>query len=196
MPVEESAVLTFPTVDKGMLASLRAGDRALVSGVIYTARDAAHKRFISLIEKGKPLPFSLDNQALYYCGPTPPTKMSPTGSAGPTTSSRMDRYTPDILRKTGLAAMIGKGGRSAAVIEAIKERGAVYFAAVGGAGALISSRIKSSRIICYEDLGPEAVYEFKVEAFPLIVAVDSVGNDLYKSGPEEYLISRRSQSDG
>jgi fumarate hydratase subunit beta len=179
--------LTFPITDRGILTSLRVGDQVLLSGTVYTARDAAHKRFTALLEKGKPLPLSLDNQALYYCGPTPPTKTSPIGSAGPTTSSRMDAYTPAILRKTGLAAMIGKGGRSAAVIKAIKECGAVYMAAIGGAGALISSRIKSSQIICYEDLGPEAVYKFEAESLPLIVVTDSMGNDLYQLGPKEYL---------
>ncbi len=179
--------LTFPISDKSALASLRAGDRILLSGAVYTARDAAHKRFMKLIESGKPLPLSLANQVLYYCGPTPPTKTAAIGSAGPTTSSRMDKYTPDILRQTGLAAMIGKGDRGTAVIEAIKECGAVYMAAVGGAGALISSRIKSSRIICYEDLGPEAVYMFEMESLPLIVAIDGKGNDLYELGPKEYL---------
>jgi fumarate hydratase subunit beta len=187
MPSKPPITLTFPIADRGALSPLRAGDRALLSGVVHTARDAAHKRFVSLIDKGKPLPLSLCNQALYYCGPTPPTAASAIGSAGPTTSSRMDRYAPDILRKTGLAAMIGKGAIGGAVIDAIKERGAVYFAAIGGAGALISSRVKSATIICYEDLGPEAVYRFEVESLPLIVAVDSKGNDLYEMGPKEYL---------
>jgi fumarate hydratase subunit beta len=187
MSTKSPITLIFPITDRYILTSLRAGDQVLLSGTIYTARDAAHKRFITLLEKGKPLPLSLDNQALYYCGPTPPTKTSPIGSAGPTTSSRMDAYTPEILRKTGLAAMIGKGDRGAAVIEAMKERGAVYMAAIGGAGALISSRIKSSQIICYEDLGPEAVYKFEAESLPLIVVIDSMGNDLYQLGPKEYL---------
>jgi fumarate hydratase subunit beta len=189
MPAKPPIKLTFPIAGKDALSSLRAGDRILFSGVAYTARDAAHRRFMKLFEKGKPLPVNLENQALYYCGPTPPTKTSATGSAGPTTSSRMDAHTPAILRKTGLAAMIGKGARSGAVVEAIKECGAVYMAAVGGAGALISSKIKSSTIICYEDLGPEAVYKFEFEALPLIVAVDSKGNDLYELGPKEYLWS-------
>jgi fumarate hydratase subunit beta len=189
MPPKKPISLTFPVVSKDVLTPLRAGDRILLSGIVYTARDAAHKRFMKLFEKGKPLPLSLENQALYYCGPTPPTKTSVIGSAGPTTSSRMDIYTPDILRKTGLAAMIGKGGRSQAVIEAVKERGAVYMAAIGGAGALISSRIKSSQIICYEELGPEAVHKFEVESMPLIVAIDCKGNDLYELGPKEYLWS-------
>jgi len=189
MPTRPTINLTFPIVNKEILTPLRAGDRVLLSGAIYTARDAAHKRFMKLFEKNKPLPLALENQALYYCGPTPPTERSAIGSAGPTTSSRMDKYTPDILRKTGLAAMIGKGDRGAAVIEAIKECGAVYMAAVGGAGAMISSRIKSSQVICYEDLGPEAVYKFEVESLPLIVAIDGKGNDLYELGPKEYLWS-------
>ncbi len=189
MPKKTPINLTFPITDKSVLAPLRAGDQILLSGAVYTARDAAHKRFIKLLDKGKPLPVSLENQALYYCGPTPPTKTSVIGSAGPTTSSRMDGYTPTILRKTGLAAMIGKGGRNAAVIEAIKECGAIYIAAIGGAGALISSKIKSSQIICYEELGPEAVYKFEIESLSLIVAIDSKGNDLYELGPKEYLWS-------
>jgi len=189
MPTKQPINLTFPIADKSVLSPLRAGDQIVLSGTVYTARDAAHKRFTKLMERGKPLPINLENQALYYCGPTPPTKTAPIGSAGPTTSSRMDGYTPAILRKTGLAAMIGKGARGAAVIEAIKECGAVYIAAIGGAGALISSRIKSSRIICYEELGPEAVYKFEIESLPLIVAIDSRGNDLYELGPKEYLWS-------
>jgi len=189
MPTKKTITLTFPIAGKDALTTLRAGDRVLLSGVVYTARDAAHKRFMKLLENGKSLPVNLENQALYYCGPTPPTKTSVIGSAGPTTSSRMDGYTPDILRKTGLAAMIGKGARSGAVIEAIKECGAIYLAAIGGAGALISSRIKSSEVICYEDLGPEAVHKFEIDSLPLIVAVDGKGNDLYELGPKEYLWS-------
>ncbi|MCL2218816.1 MAG: Fe-S-containing hydro-lyase [Chitinispirillia bacterium] len=174
-------------INKDILKSLRAGDNVLLTGTIYTARDAAHKRFMGCIDRGESLPLSLDSQIIYYCGPTPPTPKRCIGSAGPTTSSRMDRCAPYILRKTGLAAMIGKGGRGVDVINSIKECGAVYFAATGGAGALISSCIKSSHIICYEDLGPEAVYKFEVEALPLTVAVDSLGNDLYVLGPQEYL---------
>jgi fumarate hydratase subunit beta len=173
-------------VDKDAMRELRAGDGVLLTGTVYTARDAAHKRFAEAIDAAKPLPLSLDGQILYYCGPTPPPPGRCIGSAGPTTSSRMDRYTPAVLRETGLAAMIGKGARGAEVVEAIAERGAVYFAAIGGTGALISSCIKSAEIVCYEDLGPEAVYKFEVESMPLIVAVDSSGNDLYKLGPMEY----------
>lgn len=178
--------ITTP-LNKEALSSLRAGDTVILTGTIYTARDAAHRRFMECIDNGKPLPLSLDNQIIYYCGPTPPTPNYCAGSAGPTTSSRMDIYTPALLRGTGLGAMIGKGDRSAEVIDAMKECGCVYFAAVGGAGALISSCIKSSQIICYEDLGPEAVYRFEVESMRLIVAIDTQGNDLYKLGPAEYL---------
>jgi len=173
-------------IDKNVLISLRAGDNVLLTGTVYTARDAAHKRFMGCIDRGEPMPLSLDNQIIYYCGPTPPTPRHCIGSAGPTTSSRMDQYASVLIRQAGIAAMIGKGCRGADVISAMIERGAVYFAATGGAGALISSRIKSSTIVCYEDLGPEAVYKFEVEAMPLIVAVDSVGNDLYRLGPQEY----------
>jgi len=178
--------ITAP-IDKSILMSLRAGDSVLLSGTVFTARDAAHKRFMACIGKNEPMPLSLNGQILYYCGPTPAPPDRCAGSAGPTTSSRMDRYAPDILRKTGLSAMIGKGGRSASVINAIKECGAVYFAATGGAGALISSCIKSAQTVCYEDLGPEAVYKFEVESLPIIVAVDALGNDLYELGPREYL---------
>jgi fumarate hydratase subunit beta len=187
MPKGRVISVSAPIADKKALASLHAGDQVLLTGAVYTARDAAHKRFIALLDKGEPLPISLEGQILYYCGPTPAAPDAPAGSAGPTTASRMDKYTPMLLRETGLAAMIGKGARGEAVIDAIKERGAVYFAAVGGAGALISSRITSSKIICYEELGPEAVYKFEVEQMPLVVAVDSAGNDLYELGPKEYL---------
>jgi len=182
--------ITTP-LDKSTLTSLRAGNSVLLSGTIYTARDAAHKRFMACIDKNEPLPLSLSGQILYYCGPTPTPPNRCAGSAGPTTSSRMDRYAPDILRKAGLSAMIGKGGRSVGVVNAIKECGAVYFAATGGAGALISSRIKSAETVCYEDLGPEAVYKFEVDALPLIVAIDALGNNLYELGPLEYLSQKQ-----
>ncbi|MDR2578785.1 MAG: Fe-S-containing hydro-lyase [Chitinispirillales bacterium] len=171
-------IITTP-VDKTTLRSLRAGDDVLLTGTIYTARDAAHERFTALINNNKKLPISLENQILFYCGPTPPPPNRCIGSAGPTTSSRMDKYTPNILQKTGLAAMIGKGNRSDDVIESIKQNGAVYFAAIGGAGALLSQCIKSAKTVCYEDLGAEAVYQFDVENFPLIVAIDTLGDNLY-----------------
>ena len=171
-----------------LIASLKAGDEVLLSGVIYTARDAAHKRLIALIDNGDNLPVDLQGQVLYYCGPTPAKPGRPIGSAGPTTSSRMDRYTPRLLAATGLKGMIGKGERSLEVIEAMKKHRAVYFAATGGAGALIGKTIISSRVVCYEDLGPEAVYQLEVRNLPLIVAIDCRGNDLYKEGPSQFTL--------
>jgi fumarate hydratase subunit beta len=173
-------------INERIAASLHAGSEVLLSGVLFTARDAAHKRFMALIEKGEKLPVALSGQVLYYCGPTPAKPGRPAGSAGPTTSSRMDAFTPKFLEATGLSGMIGKGERSAAVIDAIKKHGCVYFAATGGAGALIAKSIKSSTVVCFDDLGPEAVYRFEVEDMPLIVAIDSKGNSLYKDGPASY----------
>jgi fumarate hydratase subunit beta len=169
------------------ISSLHSGDELLLSGIIYTARDAAHKRFMALINKGERLPIDLSGQILYYCGPTPAKPGRPIGSAGPTTSARMDPYTPDLLAATGLKGMIGKGERSAEVIEAMRRYGCVYFAATGGAGALIARSIEASLCICYNDLGPEAVYRLEVRELPLIVAIDSSGNDLYASGRGKYM---------
>ncbi|KMQ50209.1 fumarate hydratase subunit beta [Chitinispirillum alkaliphilum] len=177
--------LTTP-LDKKTTELLKAGDLVHLSGTILTARDAAHKRLLSLLEEGKPLPVNLEEAVIYYAGPTPPRPGCIIGSAGPTTSSRMDRYTPALLEKTGFSAMIGKGNRSPEVTEAIKNHNSIYFTATGGAGALISTCIQSSEIICYEDLGPEAIYKLKVKNFPLIVAIDTLGNNLYTDGPEEY----------
>ncbi|MBN2189361.1 MAG: Fe-S-containing hydro-lyase [Chitinispirillaceae bacterium] len=168
-------------------ASLRAGDQVMLSGVIYAARDAAHKRFAAMLDKGEKLPLDLAGQVLYYCGPTPAKPGRAAGSAGPTTSGRMDRYTPRLLETAGLRAMIGKGPRSGEVVDAMKKHGCVYFAALGGGGALIGQTMKSSSIVCFEDLGPEAVYRFEVDNVPLIVAIDSKGNDLYRDGPAEYM---------
>jgi fumarate hydratase subunit beta len=178
-------VLTTP-LSGLIVASMHAGDQALLSGVIYTARDAAHKRFMALIGKGEKPPVDLSGQVLYYCGPAPAKPGRPVGSAGPTTSARMDVYTPRLLETTGLKGMIGKGGRGSAVIDAMKKLGCVYFAAIGGAGAFIAKSIISSSIVCFDDLGPEAVYRLEVRNMPLIVAIDSKGNDLYKNGPAEY----------
>jgi fumarate hydratase subunit beta len=169
-----------------VVGSLKSGDEVLLSGVIYTARDAAHKRLIALIDKGDKLPVDLQGQVLYYCGPTPAKPGRPIGSAGPTTSSRMDRYTPQLLAATGLKGMIGKGERSLEVIEAMKKHNAVYFAATGGAGALIGKTVISSRVVCYEDLGPEAIYQLEVRNLPLIVAIDCRGNDQFKEGPAQF----------
>lgn len=160
------------------LEKLRAGDRVLLSGKIYTARDTAHKRMAGQIEADEPLPIELEGQVIYYCGPTPARPGKPIGSAGPTTSCRMDPYTPRLL-ELGLKGMIGKGKRSPAVIEAIRKFRAVYFGATGGAGALLSKRIKSARVIAYEDLGPEAIRELEVEDFPVVVINDTRGDDLY-----------------
>ena len=173
-------------LDEKIIKSLKAGDNILLSGIIYTARDAAHKRLVELIENKKQLPVDLSNSIIFYVGPTPAPDGMVIGSAGPTTSYRMDKYTPTILEKTGLKGMIGKGSRDISVIESIRKNKAVYFAAIGGAGALISKCIKSSEIIAYDDLGPEAIRKLEVENMPLVVAIDCMGNDIYQSGPEEF----------
>lgn len=180
-------VMSFPA-DKAELSKLRAGDKLTVSGTIYTARDAAHKRLTELIASGEELPLDIRGAAIYYAGPTPEKPGQVIGSCGPTTSGRMDAYAPGLLDR-GLAVMIGKGDRNAAVIDAIVRNGAVYLAAMGGAGALMGSCVKAARIVCYEDLGCEAIRELKVENMPLTVVIDSQRNDLYKSGPEAYLKS-------
>lgn len=177
--------LSTPLSDAAV-SSLSAGDSVLLSGLIFTARDAAHKRLMALIEKGEKLPLDLHGQVIYYCGPTPAKPGRIIGSAGPTTSVRMDSYTPELLKTTGLKAMIGKGNRSPAVVESMVKNNSVYFAAVGGCGALIGKAVVASSVVCYEDLGPEAVYRLEVRNMPLIVAIDSRGNNLYKLGPEEY----------
>lgn len=179
--------MSFPA-DRAELSKLRAGDKLTVSGTIYTARDAAHKRLTELIASGEELPLDIRGAAIYYAGPTPEKPGQVIGSCGPTTSGRMDAYAPMLLDR-GLAVMIGKGDRNAAVIDAIVRNGAVYLAAMGGAGALMGSCVKAARIVCYEDLGCEAIRELKVENMPLTVVIDSQGNDLYKSGPEAYLKS-------
>jgi fumarate hydratase subunit beta len=168
------------------LASLRAGDGVLLSGVLYTARDAAHMRLYELLDSGGPLPFELRGAAVYYAGPTPPPPGFAVGSAGPTTSSRMDFAAPRLIRR-GLSCMIGKGARSAEVIEAMKECGAVYLAAVGGAGALLGGRVLSSEVVAFPELGTEAVRRLTVSDFPATVAIDSLGGDIYSEGRAEYL---------
>ena len=165
---------------------IKAGDACLLSGVIYTARDAAHKRLVELIEKGEPLPFDMKDATIYYVGPAPAKPGQVIGSAGPTTSYRMDAYSPTLIRE-GETGMIGKGKRGPEVVEAMKKYGAVYFAAIGGAGALLSSCIKKAEIVCYEDLGAEAVRRLEVEDLPVVCVIDAEGNDLYRSGREEYL---------
>jgi fumarate hydratase subunit beta len=164
---------------------LSAGDYIYLTGTIYTARDAAHKRMQETLDRGEELPFNIKGNIIYYMGPSPAREGRPIGSAGPTTASRMDKYTPALL-DMGLGAMIGKGKRSKEVIDAIIRNGSVYLAAVGGAGALLSQKIKKSEIIAYEDLGTEAIRRLEVENFPVIVVIDSRGNNLYETAIEEY----------
>ena len=158
--------------------TLRAGDKILLSGVVYTARDAAHKRFSALLDEGKELPFPLKGSAIYYAGPTPAPEGLPIGSCGPTTSARMDVFAPRLL-DLGLSAMIGKGGRSPAVCDAIRRNGAVYLCAIGGAGALAAKAVCSVEVIAFEDLGCESVKRLVVEEFPLIVGIDCAGGSLF-----------------
>ena len=165
--------------------SLKAGDYIYIDGIIYTARDAAHKRMIETLDEGKELPDEIKDTVNYYMGPSPAREGRVIGSAGPTTSSRMDKYTPRLL-DLGMGAMIGKGKRSKEVTEAIVRNKAVYFAAVGGAGAILSKCIKESRVISYDDLGTEAIRELRVEHFPVIVVIDSKGNNLYETAVKEY----------
>lgn len=167
---------------------LRAGESVLISGVIYTARDAAHKRLCELLAQGKPLPIDIKNATIYYVGPTPAKEGRAIGSAGPTTAYRMDAYSP-MLIAAGETGMIGKGKRGAEVIEAMKKSGAVYFGAIGGAGALLSHCIKKAEIVAYEDLGAEALRRLEVEDFSVTVVIDSLGNNLYEEGRKAYLES-------
>lgn len=165
--------------------SLRSGDYVYITGTIYTARDAAHKRMAEALSKGEKLPIDMKNNIIYYMGPSPAREGRPIGSAGPTTASRMDKYAPKLL-DLGLKGMIGKGKRSKEVVDAIVRNGAVYFAAVGGAGAILSKCIKKSTVIAYDDLGTEAIRELEVENFPVIVVIDSEGNNLYETAIKEY----------
>jgi fumarate hydratase subunit beta len=164
---------------------LKAGDRVLINGIIYTGRDAAHKRLFDLLKEGKDFPFDIRGQIIYYVGPTPSKPGQIFGSAGPTTSYRMDAYAPSLIEK-GLKGMIGKGMRSEAVKEAMKKYKAVYFAATGGAGALLAKRVKKAEVVVYEDLGPEAIRRLEVEDLPVIVVNDARGNDLYIEGEKRY----------
>jgi len=167
---------------------LRCGDTVLLSGEIYTARDAAHARLAEAIKRDEPLPFQLENAIVYYVGPTPAMPEKVIGSAGPTTSYRMDAFAPDLI-KLGMTGMIGKGERSPEVVSAMKEFGAVYFGAIGGAGALLARCVESSEVVAYEDLGAEAIRRLVVKDMPLTVIIDSEGNDLYLKGRAEYLQS-------
>lgn len=171
--------------DRETAASLRAGDYVYITGTIYTARDAAHKRMQEALDAGENLPLELSGNVIYYMGPSPAREGRPIGSAGPTTASRMDKYAPKLL-DLGLVGMIGKGKRSQAVQDAIVRNKAVYFAAVGGAGALLSKAIKKSEVIAYEDLGTEAIRKLEVENFPVIVVIDAQGNNLYETAIKQY----------
>ena len=168
--------------------TLRAGDSCLISGTIYTARDAAHKRLCALVAEGKELPFEIRDAVIYFVGPTPAAPGQVVGSAGPTTSYRMDAYSPTLIA-LGQTGMIGKGKRGEEVVEAMKTHGAVYFGAIGGCGALLGKCVKSSQIVAYPDLGAEAVRRWEVEDLPVTVVIDSLGNNLYETGREAYLHS-------
>ena len=172
-------------ISKEDALSLKSGDYVYITGTIYTARDAAHKRMQEALDRGEPLPIDLKNNIIYYMGPSPAREGRPIGSAGPTTASRMDRYTPQLL-DLGLGGMIGKGKRSPEVVEGIVRNGAVYFAAVGGAGALLSKCITKSEVIAYDDLGTEAVRRLTVENFPAIVVIDAEGNNLYEAAVKNF----------
>ena len=169
---------------------LRAGDSCLFSGVIYTAKDAAHKRLCELVAKGEKLPIDVNESVIYFVGPTPAKPGQAIGSAGPTTSYRMDAYSPTLI-SLGQTGMIGKGKRGPEVVEAMKKHGAVYFGAIGGLGALLSKCIKKAEIVAYEDLGAEAIRRLEVEDFPVVVVIDSEGNNLYESGKAAYLAAKK-----
>ena len=172
-------------IRKEEIKKLKAGDYVYINGIIYTARDAAHKRMDDTLTRGEKLPLDIKNQMIYYMGPSPAREGRIIGSAGPTTASRMDKYAPRLL-DLGLGAMIGKGKRSKEVLDAIVRNGSIYFAAVGGAGALLSKCIQKSEVIAYDDLGTEAIRKLEVKDFPVIVVVDAEGNNLYETAIEEY----------
>lgn len=180
-------IVLRPPLNLAEIEALRAGDRVLFTGIIYTARDAAHRRLVGLLEAGEDLPFDIRGQVLYYTGPSPTPPGKVIGSAGPTTSCRMDPYTPTLLN-AGLKGMIGKGPRSQIVIDSMIKNRAVYFAAVGGAGVVIARTIREAKTVAYPELGPEAIGELRVENFPALVAVDTRGNDLFKIGTQKYRV--------
>jgi len=181
----KSATYIHAPLEEEVLEKLYAGDKVLISGIIYSARDSAHRRLVELINECKPLPVDLRGQIIYYMGPAPPKPGMAIGSAGPTSSYRMDPYTP-VLISEGLKGMIGKGARGIEVKKAMKEQRAVYFAAIGGTGALISKTIKKVEVVAYKDLGPEAIRRIEVRDFPAIVVNDVKGNDLYEEGKKKY----------
>jgi fumarate hydratase subunit beta len=182
--MEEILHLTTPLTDE-VIAELKMGQKVLISGVLFTGRDAAHKRLAALVKEGEALPFDVAGQIIYYVGPTPPKPGMAIGSAGPTSSYRMDVYATELIAR-GLKGMIGKGARGKEIIEAMKQFKAVYFAATGGAGALISKSIKKADVVAYEDLGTEAIRRLEVEDFPATVVIDVYGNDLYEEGRNQY----------
>ncbi len=182
--MEESIRISVP-LSEATARSLKAGDNVLVSGSVFVARDAAHKRMVQALDEGRPLPVDLSEGVVYYMGPSPARPGQAIGAAGPTTSGRMDKYTKRMIEQ-GLKGMIGKGQRSAEVVEAMKKHGCVYFAAIGGAGALNAKRIKSYRVVAYEDLGPEALSIIEVEDFPATVVIDCEGNNQYVKGQAEF----------
>ncbi|MCM1135173.1 MAG: Fe-S-containing hydro-lyase [Clostridium sp.] len=184
--------ITVP-YDKKTAKELQSGDMVYLTGTIYTARDAAHKRMFETLEQGGEPPFDVKDNVIYYMGPSPARAGRPIGSAGPTTASRMDKYTPALL-ELGLSGMIGKGKRADLVKQSIVQNGAVYFAAVGGAGALLSKAILSSEVIAYEDLGTEAIHKLQVKEFPVIVVIDSKGRNLYETAAEAYKAEREQRS--
>ena len=172
-------------INKEEILGLKSGDSVFITGNIYTARDAAHKRMYEALQTGKELPIDVSNNLIYYMGPSPAREGRPIGSAGPTTASRMDKYTP-VLLDLGLGGMIAKGKRSQDVVKSIVKNKSVYFAAIGGAGALLSKAIKSSQVVAYNDLGTEAIHKLEVEKFPVIVVIDSEGNNLYETAIKEF----------
>ncbi|MHB9131826.1 MAG: FumA C-terminus/TtdB family hydratase beta subunit [Armatimonadota bacterium] len=181
MTVQSPIIINTPLTEQ-VVRSLRAGDRVLFTGVIFTARDAAHRRLVDALERGDALPVSLVDQVLFYVGPTPAPPGYPIGAAGPTTSGRMDAYAPRLIRECGLRGMIGKGVRQEPVRQACRDAGAIYFGAVGGLGALLARCVTSAEVVAYPDLGPEAIYRFVVQNFPAVVVNDAQGGDAYHEG--------------
>ena len=182
--MEEKRIISAPFTDE-TIESLHAGDMVYISGTIYTARDAAHKRLCEMLDAGEPMPFNFEGQAVYYAGPCPAKPGQPIGSVGPTTGGRMDAYSPRLIQQ-GLRVMIGKGSRSEEVIDALKKYTGVYFAAIGGAAALMAKAVKEAEVIAFDELGTEAIRRLRVEELPVIVAIDHKGNDMYKLGVEKY----------
>ena len=182
--METKRIIEAPFTDE-KIKSLKAGDMLYISGTIYTARDAAHKRLCEMLDAGEPMPFDFHGQAVYYAGPCPAKPGQPIGSVGPTTGGRMDAYSPTLIRE-GLRVMIGKGSRSKEVIEALKRYTGIYFAAIGGAAALMAKAVKEAEVIALDELGTEAIRKLRVEELPVIVAIDSEGNDMYEIGVAQY----------